>query len=125
MPKKFANPDFNMSEAIRDVLLANPKLSCKEATDAILELHPSAKINKNSFSVAFYTGRNKLGISSSGRGRGRKPGFKVVKTTHQPSVKHASVNLAMLQTTAKFLSEVGGAEAAIEAIKQVQAVQVK
>ena len=35
------------------------------------------------------------------------------------------VDLARLQAAARFLSEVGGAEAALEAIKQVQAVQVK
>ena len=36
-----------------------------------------------------------------------------------------SVDLAMLQSAARFLREVGSAEAALEAIKQVQAVQVK
>ena len=120
MAKKIANADFNMSEAIRDILKANPKFSSKEASEAIVANNPGVKINKNSFSVAFYTGRKKLGIRSSGKGRGRKPGVKNVKASIRPSL-----NLAMLQTTAKFLSEVGGAEKALEAIKQVQAVQVK
>ena len=118
MAKKARAADFNMSETIREILTANPKLNSKAVSDAILAKYPGAKINKNSFSVAFYTGRKKLGIGSSGRGRKfgkRKLG----------SGAHPSVNLAMLQATAKYLSEVGGAEAAFEAIKQVQAVQVK
>ncbi len=118
MAKKSSTPEFNMSEVIREILTASPKLSSKEVSDAILAKYPGAKINKNSFSVAFYTGRKKLGISSSGRGR-------KVSLRKSTSGSRPSLNLAMLQTTAKFLSEIGGAEAAFEAIKQVQAVQVK
>ena len=119
MAKKQANSEFNMSEAIRDILKENPSLSSKEAIDAILAKYPTAKINKNSFSVAFYTGRKKLGINSSGRGK-RIARRKSMTTTTRPSV-----DFAALQATAKFLSEVGSAEAAIEAIKQVQAIQLK
>jgi len=118
MAKKALAAEFNMSEAIREILTANPKLSSKEVTDAIMEKHPTAKLNKNSFSVAYYTGRKKLGISSSGRRRNTTKAKSV-------SVARSTVDLAMMQTTAKFLSQVGGAEAALEAIKQVQAVQVK
>jgi hypothetical protein len=119
MAKKQPETEFNMSEAIRDILKENPSLGSKEAADAIQAKYPSAKINKNSFSVAFYTGRKKLGIKSSGRGR-RVGTRKSKMTSARPSV-----DMAVLQTTAKFLSEVGGAEAALAAIKQVQAVQVK
>ena len=120
MAKKAANSDFNMSEAIRDVLTANPAVSAPEATEAILAKFPGVKLNKNSFSVAFYTGRKKLGIGSSKRGR--KVG---VRKSKSASGARTKVDLAMLQSAAKFLSEVGGAEAALEAIKQVQAIQVK
>lgn len=121
MAKKVANPEFNMSEAIREVFKENPNTGAKEAVEAIQAKFPSAKINKNSFSVAYYTVRKKLGIKPAGRGRGRKAGMK--KGVRASFGK--TINLAMLQTTAKYLSEVGGAEAAIEAIKQVQAIQVK
>lgn len=48
MAKKAANSDFNMSEAIRDILTANPKVTASEATEAILAKFPGVKINKNS-----------------------------------------------------------------------------
>ena len=121
MAKKPAAVDFNMTETIRDLLTENPKLGPKEVTDAILAKYPGVKINKNSFSVAVYTGRKKLGIGSTS-GRGRKVG---VRKSVSVSAVRPKVDLAKLQAAAKFLSEVGGAEAAIEAIKQVQAVQVK
>ena len=41
------------------------------------------------------------------------------------STGRPTVDIAMLETTAKFLSQVGGAEAALEAIKFVQAAQMK
>jgi hypothetical protein len=122
MAKKSTNTEFNMTQAIRDVLTANPKLSFQEANDAILAKYPSAKINKGSFSVAFYTGRQKLGIKKSGRGR--KVGS-VGRVKSSRPVAHTGVDLPTLQTTAKFLSEVGGVEAALAAIKNVQGVQVK
>ena len=82
---------------------------------------PGVKINKNSFSVAFYTGRKKLGIGSRST-RGRKVGVRESKST---STAQPKVDFAKLQSAARFLSEVGGNEVALEAIKQVQAVQVK
>jgi hypothetical protein len=119
MAKKTPDADFNMSEAIRAILTDNPKLGSKEVSDVILTKYPTAKINKNSFSVAFYTGRKKLGISSSGRAR------KSTKRGPTSAAPRSTVDLALLQATARFLSEVGGADAALEAIKQVQAIQVK
>lgn len=121
MAKKAAAVDFNMSQAIRDVLTENPKVSSQEAVDAILAKHPNAKINKNSFSVAFYTGRQKLGISVSGR-RGRRPGRGRVAGSH---VARHAVDLDTLQAAAKFLNAAGSFDSAMEAIKQVQAVQLK
>ncbi len=116
--KKSKAADFNMSEAIRECLTENPKISCKEASAAVLAKHPTAKINDSSFTVAFYTSRKKLGIGSS------RGGKKVGKKAARPAARK-TVDLAMMQAAAKFLSEVGGADAALEAIKQVQAVQVK
>ena len=123
MPKKSAAVEFNMSEAIRELLTENPKLTSQEVTEAITAKYPGATINKGSFSVAFYTIRKKLGIGKSKRGR--RVGVRIAKAEARQSARRPSVDLAMLQSAAKFLSEVGGAEAALEAIKQVQAVQVK
>ena len=117
MAKKKAASDFNMSETIREILSENPKLGSQEVIDAILAKHPSAKINKNSFSVAFYTGRKKLGIGSK---RGKRVGIRKITSSAR-----VAVDFAALQSTVKFLREVGSADAAIEAIKQVQTMQLK
>ena len=118
MAKKVTEVEFNMSKAIREVLQENPKTSSRAAAEAILAKYPSATINKNSFSVAFYTGRKKLGIRLSG---GKQRG----STGKSAGKFSTNVDLAMLQSAARFLREAGSAEAAFEAIKQVQAVQVK
>jgi len=118
MAKKSPAPEFNMSETIRELLTENPKLTSQETTDVILVKHPGVKINKNSFSVAFYTGRKKLGIGKARKGK--KVGIRKSMSSAGPKV-----NLDMMRSAAKFLSEVGSAEAALEAIKQVQAVQVR
>lgn len=118
MAKKTAAADFNMSETIREILTADPKLGSKEVAEAIAAKNPKAKINKNSYAVAFYTIRKKLGIG--GRKRGRRVSVRNTKT----NASH-KFNLSTLQAAAKFLGEIGGADAALAAIKQVQAIQVK
>ena len=129
MAKKSAAAEFNMSEAIREILSGNPSASSKEVAAAINAKHPSAKINTKSFGVAFYTIRKKLGVGPSKKRRGKRFARKASRaeaaTTTPASTGRPTVDIAMLQTTAKFLSQVGGAEAALEAIKFVQAAQVK
>jgi hypothetical protein len=123
MAKKKAATEFNMSEAIRAILTENPKMSNKEVKEAILAKHPSVKINDNSFAVAYYTGRKKLfGLSGSKSKRSKKRNLvaKAAKSAVRPTA-----SLAVLQLAAKFLGEAGSAEVAMEAIKQVQALQVK
>lgn len=123
MAKKKSASGFNMSEAVRAALTENAKISLQEAWDLLSAKHPGEKMNKSSFSVAFYNGRNKLGIKSGGRGK--KRGAQGMKRTPSAVAGRSHLDLHALQTAAKFLSEVGGADAAIEAIKQVQALQVK
>ena len=113
MAKKSPAPEFNMSESIREILTENPKLSAQEATDAILAKHPGAKINKGSFLVAFYTGRKKLGIGSFRRGK--KVGVK-----KSLAAGKQAIDITMIQSGAKFIREIGGAEAALEVIKLLQ-----
>lgn len=112
-----------MSQAVRDHLTANPKADAKETLEVLLGQNP--KLNKSSFSVAYYTTRRKMGGgSTSGGKRGRKVGIHASKPTSGGRVGTGhSVNMEALQHAAKFLREVGGADAALEAIKQVQAVQ--
>ena len=111
--KAAADVEFNMSEAIREILTENPKLSSKETTDALLVRYPGAKINKNSFAVAFYTGRKKLGIGSFRRGA--KVGVKKSLAAGKPAI-----DIAMIQSGAKFIRDVGSPEAALEIIKLLQ-----
>ena len=80
--------------------------------------YPDVQINKNSFSVGFYTARKKLGTAK-----------KVKKATRVAIKKSAAsrsdkVDMSALQSAAKFLREVGGPEKAIEAIKLLASVQM-
>lgn len=113
MPKKTTAAEFNMSEAIREILTENPKLSSQEVSDAILAKYPTAKINKNSFSVAYYTGRKKLGIGSSRQGK--RAGMRKIS-----SGTSRMIDISMIQSAAKFIREVGSPEAALEVIKLLQ-----
>ena len=118
--KKSATSEFNMSETVREALGLHPKASAREVQDYVEAKHPGAKINKGSFSVAFYTTRKKLGIGGKSK-RAKRVGIRQTKSV----VKASSVNMAALQQAAKFLREVGSAEQAIEAIRAVEKVQIK
>lgn len=118
--KKSATARIGMAEEIRSLLTANPKLSGKETLEAIKAKFPETPINEKSFGVGFYMARKKLGISSTRRGASAK---KVV-VRKMPSAARPSVDMTALQAAAKFLTQVGSAETAIEAIKQVQALQL-
>lgn len=115
MAKKSA--DFNMSEEIRNLLRENRTLSLSEAFDALSKKH---KLNKNSFGVAFYSARNKLGIKS---GRRRKGGAKRTVSRRVPAAPR--LDMGALQAAAKFVSDIGGADKAIAAVKQVASLQIK
>lgn len=124
MAKKKAKDDFNMSEEIRNVLRDDRSLSVSETLAALKEKFPKQDINENSFSVAFYNARNKLGIKS---GKRRKKAGKAAKRTvmrKKPTTAEA-VSYDDLQAAAKFLNQFGDADKAIAAIKQVKALQIK
>jgi hypothetical protein len=108
---------FKMAEEIRSVLTKSPKLSASETLEAVQTKHPGTKVNEKSFGVAFYGARKKLGI-------GGRRGKKVVRRK-RPSAAQPIINLGTLQAAAKFIAEAGSAETAIDAIRQVQALQVK
>lgn len=118
--KSATTAKLNMAEEIKSLLGANSKLSAKETLEAIKAKHPDAQINEKSFGVAFYNARKKLGIASKGRGGAAK---KVV-VRKMPSVTRPAVDMPTLQAAAKFITVIGSPETAIEAIKQVQRLQI-
>lgn len=122
MAKKKSASEFKMAEAIRAVLTENSSRNSKETLEAIKAKYPNTKVNEKSFEVAFYMARKKLGIASTGRGGAAKA---VVVRKKLPSAARPTVDLATLQAAVKFLGEVGSAEKAAEAIRQVQALQLK
>ena len=111
--------DFNMSAEVRQILTDDPKLTGKEALAALKKKFPNQKLNENSFGVAYSTARRKLGISKSRKVRRRKP---VAGRRRQAAP--TAIDIATLQAARKFLAEVGDADVAIDAIKQVQALQL-
>ena len=111
--------DFNMSEAIRALLTENPKLTNLEVRAALTTKYPALKINKNSFSVAFFNVRKKLGLGPVQPRKNKKSDSRARPATRRTN------ELAMLQLAVEFIGKVGGVSAALAAIKQVQALQLK
>ena len=105
-------------EAREFLLKENRKLTGSEGYATLTEKFPGEKINKNSFGVAFYSARKKLGIKS---GRRRKSGAKQTVIKKRP----ASVKIENLKAAANFLGEFGNADDAIAAIKQLSSLQIK
>lgn len=118
MAKKAEPSEFSVAKAIRECFAENPKLTAKDMLAAIETKYPKGDINRNSFSVGYYTIRKKLGIGGSRR---RK---KVAGRSVKP-VNHTPINLDRLYQTANFINEVGGADVALEAIRAVQSTQIK
>lgn len=110
-----AKEEFNLSAAIRESLGENPNASASETMQAIQTKHPKQKINKGSFSVCFYTTRQKMGVGGVRKSRGKKIGIRK---------SGAGIDLTVLTNAARFLREAGSVENAIAAIKSVQAVQI-
>ncbi len=122
------NVEFNMSEAIRDYLAKNKRASSAEVQQHIKENHPGHVINKNSFSVAFYTTRKKLGIAG---GRGKKKRAAVVRdvtirTSVQPHTSTGALQITreMMKAAAELLRVCGDVNAALLAVRDVHSFQV-
>lgn len=114
---KSVKSEFNMSSEIRSVLSANPNATSAECVSEIKGRHPKSKINMASFSVAFYTTRQRMGITH------KRPGSKsrvvsVAKST-------GMVGLNVMRSAAEFVRAVGGFDNALSAIKTVESVQLK
>ena len=111
--------DFNLSAAIREVLTEDRKASAKEALEAITAKHLKEKINKNSYSVAFYTTKKKM-FGTSTRKAVRNKG--VARVTGGSA--SLGVSFDALKHAATLVREVGSIEAAIEALNAVKAAQI-
>ncbi len=120
MAKKKARSGFNMAEEVRKLLKENRKLTGPEVYAALKKKFPKQKFNENSFSVAVSAARKKLGIK--GR-RGRKAGAKRTVMKKRPA--STTVSIESLQAAAKYVAQVGDADKAIAAVKQVSALQIK
>jgi hypothetical protein len=120
MAKKKAG-GINMAAEIRELLRGDRTLTGSGVVAALKEKFPKESINENSASVALYNARKALGIKRKKRRRSGK------KTTVQKRVPTAApkVNLTALQAAAKFVAEMGSAEKAMEAVRQIRTLQIK
>lgn len=119
--KKASKSGFVMAEEVRNVVSEKPDLTGPEVYATLVEKFPGEDINKNSCIVAVYSAREKLGVKGGRKKKskgGRKPG--------RPAAKASSkVDMEALQAAAKFISQIGDAEKAADAVKQVKALQLK
>lgn len=120
MAKKRAG-GINMAGEIRELLRGDRTLTGTQIVAALKDKFPKESINENSAGVALYNARKTLGIKSKRRRRSGK------KTTVQKRVPAAApkVNLASLQAAAKFVAEMGNADKALEAVRQIKTLQIK
>lgn len=115
MAKK-ASDGFNMSEEIRKLLRAKKSITGREVYNDLVKNFPKQKINEGSCLVAFSKSRMQMGLKKKG---GKK------KVVRRKMTSTMAVDLNALQAAAKFVAQVGGAETAIAAIKQLQSVQIR
>ncbi|MBX3437019.1 MAG: hypothetical protein KF861_05985 [Planctomycetaceae bacterium] len=112
--------EFVMARELRNILSESRDLSGKQALSVLKERFPKEKINENSFGVAFSGARRALGISKGRKKvRIRKPGAGPARSTAV-----VTVDIETLQAARRYLTQVGDAERAISAIKQLQTLQI-
>ncbi len=124
MAKKKSASGFNMAAEIRSLLRQNRSLSGSEVYAALKKKFPRQRINESSCGVAFSGARKTLGIAQKKTGRKRTIAKKTVRKM-KPAAAAQAVDMVTLQAAAKFVSEVGGAEKAIAAIRQLRSLQIQ
>ncbi len=124
--KKATRGEFNMSAEIRNLLQSNPNQSSREVFEALQAAFPEQEINRNSCNVAFSHARRKLGIKGGGARavRRRRPGTRTVTSSVTSSATAGSFNIELLAAARDLLSKAGSSEAAVQAIKQLQSLQI-
>lgn len=117
--KKASRAEFNMAAEIRALLSKDPSLTGRQVVEGLNAKFPGKRINENSCSVAYSTARRQLGIVSSRKKtvRRRKPG--------RNGQVAPSMNLTALQAARKLIAEVGNADVAMAAIRQVESLQIR
>ncbi len=120
MAKKKART--NLSQSIRDYLQANPDATPNQIVEALAK--KGVKVSPGLASNIKYTSglsaKKKTGKKK--RTTGRKKGTKRTVVRKRPIAQ--TVDLSALQAAAKFVAEVGDAEAAIAAVRQMQSLQI-
>lgn len=132
MAKKGAAGGFNRTEEIRKLLKRNPNLKLADVMESLQKGFPKESQNKNSCSVAFYNVRRELGISSSrgnsssrGKKARKKAGKRSVVRRKRPATSRGKApDLEALQAAAKFVAQVGDADKAVQAIRQLSSLQI-
>ena len=122
MAKKRASGGFNMAEEIRKLLRAKRTITGREVYNALVENFPNQKIKEGSCLNAFSKTRMRMGLKK--RAMKKSVAGKIVKR-RKPSAAVTAVDLNALQVAAKFVAQVGSADTAIAAIKQLQSVQIR
>ena len=122
MAKKKASGGFNMAGEIRKLLRAKRTITGREVYNALVKNFPNQKIKEGSCLVSFSASRMQMGLKK--RAMKKSVAGKVVKRK-MPSTAVTVVDLNALQIAAKFVAQVGSADTAIAAIKQLQSVQIR
>ena len=122
MAKKRAFGGFNMAAEIRKLLRAKRTITGREVYNALVENFPNQKIKEGSCLDAFSKTRMRMGLKK--RGKKKSAAGKVVKR-RLPSTAATAVDFNALQAAAKFVAQVGDADTAVAAIKQLQSVQIR
>ena len=123
MAKKKASGGFNMAGEIRKLLRAKRTITGREVYNELVKNFPNQKINESSCLVGFSKGRMRMGRKKKWKKKKSVAG-KVVKRK-MPSTAVTAVDLNALQAAAKFVAQVGDADTAVAAIKQLQSVQIR
>lgn len=113
--------DFTMAAEVRNILEESPQLSGKETLEELKKRFPNQRINENSFGVAFSSARKKLGIS---KGRKKVRRRKPTATPATNRTSSAALDFETLQAARRYLTQVGDVDKAVNAIKQVQTLQI-
>ena len=123
MAKKKTNNDFNMSDEIRKLLRSKRTLMGREVYDTLVKNFPNQKINKSSCLVAFSKSRMQMGLRK--KVVKKKSVAKKTVKRQKPTATVTAVDLNALQAAAKFVAQIGSADEAIAAIKQLESVQIR
>lgn len=106
---------INMAAEIRDILAANPQARGADVREALHRKFPRAKFSPGSVNVAFSQARKRAGIAPGPR---QPPGRTNVRANG------SRLNLGTLTAARDFVREAGDSETAIEAVKQLESLQL-